>query len=191
MLDRNLYVSLYESGTWFWRRHYLTWQRQVGHVSIFHCLDRGFTFDDWIEDILLTPSKIASVHRPVQVLAHSIFLALFAYLWGSNQLRREPIIVAHLLCILSKLLFYCLCDPSILRIAHAVLSAVIWCLSLSFKKQNLRFVKLSSGSEQHVCRPQWVWIEGRDSWFWASSNTRPPGSWGIALVHNLQLSWRL
>ena len=43
------------------------------------------------------PNRIAFLHQPVQVFAHSICFASFPYLWWSSQLRREPIIVAHLL----------------------------------------------------------------------------------------------
>ena len=86
-------------------------------------LDRGSTFDDWIEDLLLTIGSriycrlrvgVTFIHRPVRV-----FVRWSQFLW--DRLRREPIIVVHLLCIFSDLLFYCLCDPRIKRIALTVL----------------------------------------------------------------------
>ena len=68
-------------------------------------LDRGSTVDDWIEDLLSTPSWITFIHRPVRVFVRwSQFL--------SDRLRREPIIVAHLLC---TVLFCAICVYYVLR----------------------------------------------------------------------------
>ena len=85
-----------------------------------------------MEDLLLTPSRIAFMHQPVRVLAHRICLVSFAQLRGSNQLRQESIIIAHLLCIFIK--FYCCLGNSCT-------------LVITTKKPNLRFSKFGLGPE--------------------------------------------
>ncbi len=41
------------------------------------------------------------------------------------------------------------------------------------------------GLAEHVFGPLWLWVDSRGSWFWASTNTRPHGSWRVALVYKL------
>ena len=46
-------------------------------------------------------------------------------------------------------------------------------------------------STEHVSEPQWLWMDIRCTWVWASSNSRSYGLWGSTEVHQLKLSWRL
>ena len=40
-------------------------------------------------------------------------------------------------------------------------------------------------STEHVSEPQWLWMDIRCTWVWASSNTSPHGPWGSTEVHQL------
>ena len=71
-----------------------------------------------------------------------MFVRWSQFLW--DRLKREPIIVAHLLCIISDLMFYCLCNLRFLRIAHSVLYVVVKRLLL--KNQNSKYFSVLSNS---------------------------------------------
>ena len=117
---------------------------RYGRSGTFWCcwrLDRGFSVDVWIEDLLLTPSWIMFIHRHVQVFVH---VGVSFCEIGSDENRSS----SHTCCALS--LIHCvtvcaICISYILRfqscrfvVKHSLL-----------KKQNSRFVKIGSGP-QHL-----------------------------------------
>ena len=76
------------------------------------------------------------MHQPVQVFGRSIHLKSFPYLWGSSQLRWEPIIIAHLLCNFTALVFTILLCVQSASITYCTHSPVRCCKTFVVYNQN-------------------------------------------------------